>query len=140
MRYYPRLGIYKSPTGNNTFDGHEARSYNWYVYAVVALNGTVYRTAQRYSVTTSKHESEFSGMVPGNTVRILAPNGLKDMDSARAAIADRIATLTAELANPRNRARQRRMHEIERLQAMLPACDALEADYAARRSTLREVA
>jgi len=59
MRFRPRLKIYKSSTGNNTFNPEtfEARSYNHWLY-VMKHKGHIIFNDYNYSVTTNKHQGE----------------------------------------------------------------------------------
>lgn len=133
MRYYPRLKIFKNSTGRNEFDGHEATSYGWYVYGVLLLDGRKVRNTHSYSMATSKHIWEgMAIMGDGETLGIEAPRGLRNLDDVRSHLTYQITKLEGELANPRNRARQRRIDAIARYREMLVNCDILDADYSAR--------
>lgn len=57
MKFYPRLGIYKKP--NCTFNPKtlDAHSYKWWRF-VAKIEGKVIFNNYRYSVTTSKHQSQ----------------------------------------------------------------------------------
>lgn len=137
MRYYPKLKIFKSSNGRNRFDGREARSYDWYVYAVKMTDGTVAEVRKSYSNTTSGHISKFWSIVGYKTpsIYITAPQGLGNLDRARNEIAYEIKRLETELANPRNRARQRRLDAIANYRTELRNIDRLEADNAAYRAS-----
>lgn len=135
MKYYPKLKIFKNSSATNTFDGFEARSYEWYVYAYV-IDNVVYEVEKSYSPTTSGHISTFSSIVGHDMPRIyiLAPNGLNNRDSARKEILEAIETLNEELANKRNRKRQERMDRIEILKLQLTHLDQLETLLANRKA------
>jgi len=57
MKYYPRLKIYKSGGGKNTYDPvtGEARSYRHWTYAV-CIKGKIVFNGYSYSHTTSRHQ------------------------------------------------------------------------------------
>lgn len=59
MQFKPRLKIYQGSNRKNTFDlqTFEGRSYNHWCY-VKKIKGQVVFNDYRYSVTTSKHQSE----------------------------------------------------------------------------------
>lgn len=133
MRYYPRLKVFKA--GRNWFDGHEARSYDWYTYAVVLQNGEVVEVEKSYSNTTSKHMSDFSRLVGYDvkTYRVMAPRGLGNLEAAENAIKAEIAELEAQLLNKRNRNIEGRKARIATLQSQFAIIAMLRADYQARR-------
>lgn len=119
MKYYPRLKIFKGSSGNNTFDGLEARSYEWYVYAYV-FKDKYYEVEQSYSPTTNRHISVFHSLVDGlDRVYIKAPVGLNHLDRAKESIESEIKDLNDQLNNKRNRNIERRKNRIERLEKML---------------------
>ena len=133
LRYFPRLKVFKA--GRNFFDGVEGRSYDWYKYAHVLLNGDVIEVDRAYSNVTSMHMSDLRHLYGHDKFKysILAPRGLDNTEAARTYIKSEIKRLETELKNPRNRARDRRIAEIARLKAMLPIVKMLEKDEAARR-------
>lgn len=59
MEFRPRLNIFKSSTGKNTFDIFEleATSYNWWIYLKV-INGCLVFNNYNYSKTTNGHQGE----------------------------------------------------------------------------------
>ncbi len=120
MKYYPKLKMFKNSSASNTFDGVEARSYQWYVYAYV-IDEVVYRVEKSYSSTTSKHISSFNSLAGWNTLSlyIRAPQGLNTPGAAEYAIKDEIAELEEQLTNKRNRNRQQRLDRIEVLKNQL---------------------
>jgi hypothetical protein len=138
LRYYPRLKLFKQPNGRNWFDGVEARSYGWYQYAHVLLNGEIVEVSKSYSNITTQHMSAFYYLMGPAKYRVLAPRGLDHLGTARDAIKYEIKRLEGELKNPRNRNRQGRMDEIARLKAMLPVIKMLEKDVAARKRIARK--
>jgi hypothetical protein len=64
MEFRPRLKIYKSSSGKNTFNPEtfEAHSYGHWKY-VCKIKGKVVFNDYRYSVTTSKHQSEMRSLL-----------------------------------------------------------------------------
>jgi hypothetical protein len=118
MKYYPRLKMFKNSSGTNTFDGHEARSYDWYVYAYV-INGKVWKVEKAYSSTTAGHMADFATLAGYDAIRIMAPRGLNNLDDARLAISREIAELREQLLNKRNRNKEARQDRIDALEKML---------------------
>lgn len=57
MKYYKRLKIYKSNSGNCTFDPEtmKAYSYRWWAFVAV-IEGKVVFNNYRYSAMTTKHQ------------------------------------------------------------------------------------
>jgi hypothetical protein len=142
VKYFPRLKIWKSGK-NNEFDGTEARSYGWYVYAFKLTTGEFIGVERHYSSTTMQHMYKFSNQfVPRPKqgrlfdYEILAPGGLSDLQGAERAIAAEIAKLQAELANPRNRVLQARRDRIAKLQGMYKTIAMLKADLARSRKSI----
>lgn len=133
MKYYPKLKMFKNSNATNTFDGFEARSFSWYVYAYV-INGKTWICQNTYSPTTSKHMSDFRSLVGYDTEKteILAPRGLNNLADARRAIKGRIEELETELKSKRVRKREERLNRIEELKVMLTHCDELESALANR--------
>jgi hypothetical protein len=138
MRYFPRLKVFKNSSGTNVFDGHEARSYGWYTYAVKLLDGRVVVNGCKYSAATAKHILSGCHIIDAPEIYVDAPRGLNDQDAARRHIEHKIAELEAELANPRNRDRQRRIDAIARYKTQLTNLDILAADYSARAADCTE--
>lgn len=133
MKFYPKLKMFKNSNATNTFDGFEARSYSWYVYAYV-IDNKVWICENTYSPTTSKHMGEFRSLVGYETEKtaIYAPRGLNNLGDARKSIASEISRLETELLSKRIRNRQERLDRIESLKIMLTNCDQLEAALANR--------
>lgn len=121
MRYYPKLKIFKSSNGNNTFDGKLAHSYEWYCYGMLLSNGDIVEVEKSYSNTTTQHMYAWRNLIDSDRIkyRISAPEGLTDLGAAKESIEDEIAELNKQLANPRNRARQRRIDRIAQLEKQL---------------------
>lgn len=131
MRYYPKLKIHKNSTGRNTFDGKEARSYGWHVYAIVLSNGEIVEVEKAYSSTTSKHISEFRSLIGYDKVVhcLQAPQGLQDLDSAKRSITRDIGDLEEQLQSKRIRNVQQRKDRIAALQKQLLLIETVKADY-----------
>jgi hypothetical protein len=136
MRYFPKLQIFKNSTGINTFDGREARSYRWYVYALVLSDETIVMVERPYSPTTGKHMSAFRSLMGhADILRVLAPRGLGELETATRAIKGEIATLKVELLNKRNRNREGRLARIATLQDQLKIVKRVQRD---QRRALRK--
>lgn len=119
LKYRPKLKMFKNYNGTNTFDGFEARSYSWYVYAYV-IEGQGFMVEKAYSSTTGTHMAELNEVLSGMPVtRILAPSGLNNLSTAVKEINDEIGELEVELTNKRNRNIQQRKDRIENLKTML---------------------
>jgi hypothetical protein len=130
MRYYPRLKVFKS--NRNWFDGVTARSYGWFIYAHVMINGEVIM-ASRYSRQTDKHmDWLISHMGHCKRYNLLAPNGLRDTAEMEREIKASIMDMKAQLANKRNRAMEWRRARLKELQEMLPILKLYKADLKAR--------
>lgn len=101
LKFYPRLGIFKTPSDHLTFDPLtlEARSYRWYSIAR-KLKGKLVLNDYAYSVTTRKHTGILQQLFRElglSYVSIEAPQGLQNLDAACAHSA--LAWQACKLAN-----------------------------------------
>lgn len=122
MKFFPRLQVFKNSTGRNVFDGTRATSYDWYTYAYVFEKDgeqEIYMVEKSYSPTTSQHMGEFRKLLgfPA-TKKILAPQGLGNLEGTLRAIREEILVLEWELKNPRCK-KDKRLERIETLQAQI---------------------
>lgn len=71
MQYRPRLKIYKSGTGKNTFNPEtfEGHSYGWWKY-VAKVKGVVVFNDYNYSSTTNKHQCEMRSLLKQLGIKI----------------------------------------------------------------------
>jgi len=129
LRFYPKLKVFKNSTNSNVFDGTVARSYRWYVYAIVRPNGEIVMTENSYGPTTSRHMSEFTSLVDRSKIkRVRASRGLDNLNEVTAEIKASIANLESDLLNKRNRNIESRKDRIAELQQQLLTVAALIED------------
>lgn len=101
-----------------------ATSYKWWDMVRV-INGLVVFNSYRYSISTSKHQYKVERLMDQLgikiDVRIEAPKGLQNLESAVTLYQNRIDELLAEIASPRSRKKKNieRKHEINRLDSKL---------------------
>lgn len=131
MKFYPKLKIFKNSTGRNTFDGKVARSYDWYVYAVVLSNDTVVMVEKSYGSTTSKHMNEFHSLIGYDRkfLRVLAPRGLNNFRDAAASIKSEIEEIQEQLLSKRIKKIQERHDRIAELQKQLETLAMIQAEF-----------
>jgi hypothetical protein len=87
MRWYPRLGVFKSSNGKNYFNPvtMTATSYGWWAF-LKRINGKIVFNDYRYSNQTSGHQSQLRGVLHTLGIKIdgfvAAPSGLGRLDTA----------------------------------------------------------
>ena len=123
MKYYSRLKLYKAP--NLVFNPatKKAYSYKWYELVSV-INGKLVLNTYRYSNTTARHYREVSCLLDklgiNIDMRIEAPKGLQNLESAKDHYLWLINELNSEINNPRsqkskNIERKKQVKEYERI-------------------------
>ena len=91
LKWYPRLGIWKTSTGNLRIIPEEGLMYSYRTVVGKKINGTWYLTGAHYSVTTSKHMNELRRWAGyGNAVSL--PDGL-DFDCSAETWLEKLASL-----------------------------------------------
>ncbi len=136
FKWKPRSGVWART--NNDWDpaSEVATSYGWWQYAA-RIGGLLVFNSYRYSVSTSKHQSQMRSLLSQLGVRIdifvetrkSLLEGVAALISARETWVRRIASLEADIAKPRTHAarNQERRDEIRTLQARITELDALLA-------------
>lgn len=130
MKHYSRLNMYKA--SNLTFNPAtgEGRSYEWYSIAR-KFDGVLVLNTYAYSNTTARHATKLRGLFHSlglEWVEIEAPQGLQNLDDARALVVSRIQNLTIEINKPRSRPEKNaeRFAEIAGLKEKLALIDKLQ--------------
>jgi len=130
MKHYKKLNLHKA--GNLTFNPAtgEGRSYEWYSIAR-EFEGVQVLNSYGYSNTTARHVSKLRGLFCSlgiEWVEIEAPQGLQNLDAARALTVSKIQKLTAEINNKRSRPEKNaeRFAEIGKLKEKLGLIERLE--------------
>lgn len=132
LKYKPKKKLFSNSNGTNTFNGHVAISYGYYVYAIILQDGRVVEVEKSPSPTTSGHMGAFwslAGVDYRNILRIQGAHaGLRDLNDVRKGISYSIAKLEKELLNKRNRNIESRKSRITELQEQLTLVDVIAAD------------
>ena len=120
MKYFKRLKIYKSSTGNNTFDPltKKAHSYNWWLYCTKSPCGEyVIFNNTTYSSTTSKHQRDTWSLLGNNYKMIVLNNTRQSLGNLSEAFRDEIDGLLSinyDLQKAIDKPRSRKATNIKR--------------------------
>ncbi len=131
LKYSKKREQWENATKTNTWDGFEARSYDWYVYAY-KIGEQLYMVDKSYSNTTSKHMSCLRELLkyPQDTKYVLAPEGLNNLGASIKAIDIELGTLIEALKNPKVRSRHTKLERVNELQIMRGDVEALHTELA----------